>query len=101
MTNEQKTPPVKDIDEYLEPLPTEDQAALVELRSNHSLFFCPPAAPPLVTNIVRARIMENGIRTAQDGENFHQYVVILRGINFGGYTPIKSRISRQPSGQGI
>ena len=58
------------------------------LRNNH-----PSAAHPLsaslVISIVRARIVENGIRTSQDGQDRHQYEAFLRGINVGGHTPIK------------
>lgn len=150
MTNELKTPPAQDIDDYFASVPAEDRAALEDLRviirtaapeaeegisyripvfnwngplvffaafKNHlglyvvsrkileqfktdlkpfkvsgtTIHFSAahPLPASLVTAIIRARIAENGIRTSQDGQNRHQYVAFLRGINVGGNTPIK------------
>lgn len=150
MTTELKTPPAKDIDEYLASLPPADRSALEDLRAiirsaapeakegisyripvfiwngplvffaafkNHLGFYgvsrevleqfksdlkpfrvsgttihfsaSHPLPASLVTGMVRARIAENMARKSQDGNNLHQFVAFLRGINVGGHTPIK------------
>ncbi|MFH0966930.1 MAG: DUF1697 domain-containing protein [Methanobacteriota archaeon] len=113
MTHEPKPPPAKDINEYLASIPPGDRATLEDLCviiravspevfktdlkpfkvSGTTIHFSAshPLPTSLVTAIVRARIAENGFRTSQDGQVRHQYVAFLRGINVGGYTPIKMR----------
>lgn len=44
-----------------------------------------PLPESLVTSIVQARIEENRVRTSKGGDDHHQYVAFLRGVNVGGH----------------